>query len=79
MAVTVGLQPPLFFVKEMPRTSSLRFATLTPENAAARKCLELVVDKKLQQNAELYTSPIRAVQDSPKIGLKEAVLATFTL
>lgn len=51
----------------MPGTSSLRFATLTPENAAARKCLELLVDKQLQQDTESSSiRPVHADQFSPK-------------
>ncbi|ROW02423.1 hypothetical protein VMCG_06031 [Cytospora schulzeri] len=46
--------------------SSLRFATLTPENAVAQKCLASLVDKQLQQSPESRINPaVTAVQASP--------------
>ncbi|KUI55296.1 hypothetical protein VP1G_02719 [Cytospora mali] len=52
-------------------TSSLRFATLTPENEAAQKCLASLVDKQfpqfphLHQNPESSINPVAAVVPAP--------------
>ncbi|KUI67675.1 5'-AMP-activated protein kinase catalytic subunit alpha-1 [Cytospora mali] len=62
--------------------SSLRFATLTPENEAAQKCLASLVDKQFphfHQNPESSINPVAAVVSAPRQSTHRAAQSKYQL